>query len=427
MRLTDPSRRGALVVLAAVAFSLAFGAAGGGIQAGGQPRPSSLAGTSWRVTGYNDQGTFVAVLPETQLTARFGAVGLVSGETGCNSYSASYSIDGSALAIGPIATTLRACLSEAAAAQEQAFVTALSLSTQYAFAGDQLTLSDATGGTQLELLTESSSLGGAPWQVTSYNNGRGAVVSVVAGSELTALFGDDGLVSGNSGCNDYRATYSVDGRTIAIGPIATTRLACSTDELATQESLFLTALGASTRFELAGDKLTLRNADGAAQVVLVRPVAQPAPVPAPSPAPAASPLDASYEIEGQWVTLVDGYAESEAAPGSASKIITQYFGNDATGDVDGDGAPDVAFLLTQTRGGSGVFFYVVVALNTPDGYVGTNGVLLGDRIAPQTTAIEDGAVIVNYADRGPDDPFTTPPSVGVTRVLYVVDGRLVEQ
>ena len=76
--------------------------------------------------------------------------------------------------------------------------------------------------------------------------------------------------------------------------------------------------------------------------------------------------NATYTIEGQPVTLVDGYAEVPAAPGSASKTVTQYFGNEAVGDLNGDGVPDVAFLLTQNGGGSGTFYYVVAALKTAE-------------------------------------------------------------
>lgn len=145
----------------------------------------------------------------------------------------------------------------------------------------------------------------------------------------------------------------------------------------------------------------------------------------PAPAP-ASHLDASYEIEGQVVTLVGGLAEVEAAPGSASKITTRVFGNEATGDLNGDGKEDIAFLLTQDGGGSGTFFYVVVALKTDDGYAGTNAVFLGDRIAPQTTEIHGAELIVNYAERAPGEPMTAQPSVGVSKYLEVVDGELVE-
>lgn len=133
----------------------------------------------------------------------------------------------------------------------------------------------------------------------------------------------------------------------------------------------------------------------------------------------------TYTIEGQSVTLVHGKAETEVAPGSSSKITTQYFGNEARGDVNGDGIEDIAFLLTQQGGGSGTFYYVVVALGGKDGYTGTNAILLGDRIAPQTTEIKDGQIIVNYAERNQDDPMTTPPSVGVSLYLTINNNQLV--
>ncbi|GEM_PF-1910910 len=136
--------------------------------------------------------------------------------------------------------------------------------------------------------------------------------------------------------------------------------------------------------------------------------------------------NATYTIDGQPVTLVNGYAETPAAPGSASKVVTQFFGNEATGDLNGDGLADTAFILTQNSGGSGTFFYVVAALVTGDGYKGTNAVLLGDRIAPQSTEIAGGKLIVNYADRNPDEPMTAAPSLGVTKYLNVQGGVLVE-
>ena len=67
---------------------------------------------------------------------------------------------------------------------------------------------------------------------------------------------------------------------------------------------------------------------------------------------------------------------------ATSTGFTSY--SSAVGDLNGDGTPDVAFLLTQSPGGSGTFYYAVVALRTATGYTGTNAVLLGDRIAPQT-------------------------------------------
>jgi hypothetical protein len=138
--------------------------------------------------------------------------------------------------------------------------------------------------------------------------------------------------------------------------------------------------------------------------------------------PGAEYRNAEYVIEGQRVTLADGIAEAETSPGSASRIVTRYFGNELRTDLNDDGREDVIFLLTQQRGGSGTFFYAVAALNTEAGYLGSDGYLLGDRIAPQTTVVSrnprhKNVIVVNYADRRPDEPMTAQPSVGKSAYL----------
>jgi heat shock protein HslJ len=149
-----------------------------------------------------------------------------------------------------------------------------------------------------------------------------------------------------------------------------------------------------------------------AGIVYIDTVTHPA-VEAPVVITVPSAKNATYVIDGKPVTLKDGISEIEAAPGSTSKIVTKYFGNEVTHDFNGDQRDDVAFIITQETGGSGTFFYVVAALNTQAGYVGSDGVLLGDRIAPQTTSIGKGNIIVvNYADRKPSESFAVQPSIG---------------
>lgn len=124
--------------------------------------------------------------------------------------------------------------------------------------------------------------------------------------------------------------------------------------------------------------------------------------------------------------MLNGRYEGLTSPNLPSKTIVQYFGNEAQGDFNGDGTQDVAFLVTGVPEGSGTFFYLVAALNTSAGTEGTNGVLIGDRIAPQTTEFKDGEIIVNYADRKADEPMTATPSVSISKYFKISNGQLVE-
>jgi len=141
---------------------------------------------------------------------------------------------------------------------------------------------------------------------------------------------------------------------------------------------------------------------------------------------ATDPLNAAYAVEGLSVRLVDGCAETEAAPGSAAKIKTCAFGSPVYGDLDDDGDEDAALLLVQNPGGSGTFYYVAAARNVTGAYAGTHAVLLGDRVAPQSFSIDSGVLIANYAGRGPQEPMSARPSLAQSKYLTLRDGVLAE-
>lgn len=137
--------------------------------------------------------------------------------------------------------------------------------------------------------------------------------------------------------------------------------------------------------------------------------------------------NATYLIEGKEITLQNGTAVIDIAPESASKETIRYFGNEVRGDFDGNTTEDIAFLITSDNGGSGTFFYLAVALQSPGKlYSGINTVFLGDRIAPQTTELKNSEIVVNYADRAPRDPMTAKPHIGVSRYFKVINNSLVE-
>jgi hypothetical protein len=141
------------------------------------------------------------------------------------------------------------------------------------------------------------------------------------------------------------------------------------------------------------------------------------------------PLNAAYTIDGSVVNLVNGSASEEAAPGSVEMIVTKVFGQPTVGDINGDGKADAAVILVRDGGGSGTFYYAVVAINNSEENVtgsgnsalGTNAIFLGDRIAPDTMQIANGIVTVNYADRTAGEPMSATPSVGVSKYLMVIN------
>ena len=136
------------------------------------------------------------------------------------------------------------------------------------------------------------------------------------------------------------------------------------------------------------------------------------------------PLNATYTIDGTPVVLVNGKASTPAAPGSAEMVTTQIFGEPVYGDLNGDGVNDAAVFIVQSGAGSGAFYYAAAALDVGSSTTGTNAVLLGDRIAPNTIQIAGGITIVNYAYRKAGEPMSASPSMGVSKYIVESNGAL---
>ena len=142
---------------------------------------------------------------------------------------------------------------------------------------------------------------------------------------------------------------------------------------------------------------------------------------------APDPSNATFTIERDTVTLVNGRAEREAAPGSATKITTTLADQRATGDADGDGRPDTVVVLVYQPGGSGTFYYVAALLNGTGGVTATPAVLLGDRIKVTGVKFDGRAIQVDLLDRTSGQAMTTPPSVAAVRRFVVDRGALLAQ
>jgi heat shock protein HslJ len=222
----------------------------------------------WQRTDYAIGAPIVCAAP-SKYTLTFLDNGLYNVQADCNQGSGAYTVDGSQLTLQPGPMTAAACPPDS---QDTVFLQDLGRAVTYVFDGDKLVLNLAMDSGKMVFGPQPPmTLTGPAWQVLSVNNGRGAVVSVLPETQLNATFGEGGIVSGNTGCNMYRGLYTAADATIAFSPLITTRRACRSAAAAAQEQAFLAALGASTRYEFLGDRLTLRDDAGAAQVDLVRP------------------------------------------------------------------------------------------------------------------------------------------------------------
>ena len=224
-----------------------------------------LAGSSWVLESYaGPDGAPVAAVTSGELgTLTFAADGSFSGSTGCNRIAGTYTQDGSSLTMASGPMTLKACEGPVAA-QEAAVVAALPLVASFT-SNANLVLQDADGATLLTYAPGLSSLAGTSWQATGINNGKEAVVSEAGTEKVTATFRADGTLSGSGGCNTYSGTYTTAGADqITIGALAATEMAC--EEPAMQiEQMYFTALANVATYQIDGNTLTLRDADGAMQ------------------------------------------------------------------------------------------------------------------------------------------------------------------
>ena len=102
----------------------------------------------------------------------------------------------------------------------------------------------ACGGRGGASATPTGGLEGTSWTLVEIDGRAPAGESV-----STLAFDQAGNVSGSAGCNTYTAIAATEGNTIAVGPLSTTRMACS-GVTGLQETAFLTAMGEVQSFAI---------------------------------------------------------------------------------------------------------------------------------------------------------------------------------
>ncbi len=76
----------------------------------------------------------------------------------------------------------------------------------------------------------------------------------------TIHFQADGKVTGFAGCNNFFGSFVATDKTLEIGPLGTTRKACS-EPVMQQETAFLAAIESTTAYYIDGSTLTLGDGE----------------------------------------------------------------------------------------------------------------------------------------------------------------------
>ena len=113
--------------------------------------------------------------------------------------------------------------------------------------------------TTLAMETNQSSvaLPGSAWQVITF-----AGQAPLADHPITFEFDTEGNIAGDASCNRFGGTCTIEGNTMKIGPLRSTRRACE-PEIMQQETKFLALLATVTAWEIGAEgELVMRGEGG---------------------------------------------------------------------------------------------------------------------------------------------------------------------
>jgi len=237
---------------------------------------SGLNGVTWSLDSYLDENdTLIPVLSGTEVSARFDDDGKVGGSAGCNYYGGNYSLDGTDLSVSSLVQTLKLCTEpEGIMDQEARFMELLGSAAGCRIEDERLILTDADGTDVLVFTKEEpAELAGTSWELATLSDENGAMIPVLAGTNVTLVFGADGGLGGSAGCNSYGADCTVDGANLTIEPPIRTEMYCSEPPgLMDQEDRYLAHLTNTSSYRTEGGRLIFTDHEGA-DLLVFEPVA----------------------------------------------------------------------------------------------------------------------------------------------------------
>jgi heat shock protein HslJ len=130
----------ALLVLAALAAGCTGAASGSNSSNSASGAANSLANTKWRLMSLGSPGATMPGLETAKITLEFDGQGKAGGNSGCNSYSGGYSVDGDHIRFSEMVSTMMACADNNVMQLEQSYLQALASAGTFAMSNDTLTI-----------------------------------------------------------------------------------------------------------------------------------------------------------------------------------------------------------------------------------------------------------------------------------------------
>jgi heat shock protein HslJ len=172
---------------------------------------------------------------------------------------------GTTITIGQAGSTEMYCAASGIMDQESTYLALLPRAATVMAGNGSLTFSDANG---IKILSFAQIVPPAPeplvgttWTLDSVYSGD-AVSSVITGTTITAVFGEDGSITGSAGCNRYFASYHATGTSLTVGAVGSTKMHCTGPGVMEQEMTYLASLSRAAAFTITGNRLSLADANG---------------------------------------------------------------------------------------------------------------------------------------------------------------------
>lgn len=206
---------------------------------------------TWILKSLNGQKTEDAFKGKTPSMTLDMAGRRIYGNGGCNRYTGVFTLENGVFSAPNVAATMMMCVFEN---KESEFFAMLAKTNTVSIADGTLTfrnggrvVSEFVRGIDADMLA-------GTWSLVSIEGEDMKSLFPMAERQATIEFDImENRIGGNAGCNGYGASYTLEGSTIAVGPIMATKMAC---ENLSGENKFTQILSGTSVISVSEEELT---------------------------------------------------------------------------------------------------------------------------------------------------------------------------